>query len=207
MNIALPINLPIDNIIIVMSIIIFSCASLFFGAKLFQVIVAIIGVSIGLLVISPIIAMYTTNSNIVLFGGIISGIILALICIFFFYIGIAILGVFLGFMILKLLNIEITGSNQYITIIVITIITFVFILVAKQFTEIIVTSVIGGILLSNCLYFLYLYYIDKQREMDFNKYIEEIVKGNDSTYFTLLGVSLFLVIIGIIFQFKNNNRS
>jgi len=207
MNIVLPINYVTFAVFLT----IFSCLSLFFGAKLFKIIIAIIGIFIGLFVISPVVTTYIpSSSNIAFLVGIISGIILALISLFFFYAGIASIGVFLGFMILKLLNIEITSSNQYITIIVITIITLIFILVAKQFTEIIITSIIGGVFLSNCLYFLYLYYIDKQYKLygiDINKYIE-IIKGSNLTYLTLLCVALFLTIVGIVFQAKNSkNRS
>lgn len=194
--------LPINYVTFIMLLTIFSFASLFFGAKLFKIILAIVGVFVGVFIISPIIANHTTNNSVIFLGGVASGIVLALVSIFFFYGGIAIIGIFLSFMILKLLNIEVAKMNQFVSIIIITVLTIIFILVADNFAEVIITSAIGGILLSNCLYFFYIHFI-KENKIDFNKYIS-LIKSDSITYFTLLGISLFLTIIGIIFQFKNN---
>jgi len=175
----------------------------FFGYKLFKFLLGVVGFIIGGYMSGRFVYSITQNEMASIIAGVIFGIVIAFISIFFYYGGVFIIGASLGAIIAYLINFSVDPMLKIALFVVFIVAGGVLALVFQKLMIIISSSFGGSYLLVNGV--LYCYLLMSSKHLGIGKYFS-FVQKNSSFYITVLVSSLIVGVLGIIVQYRSDNK-
>ncbi|HPO48914.1 MAG TPA: DUF4203 domain-containing protein [Spirochaetota bacterium] len=186
-------------ILIIAAFFIIGVINCFFGYKLFRVLLFIIGFSLTFYFSYNLTLNFTQDVTILTTVGIVLGILAGILAVVFYFSGIFLIGLLFGILVGLSLNIPFDQITKVAVIIALGLVFGILCIVFQKYMVVILTSFTGGFFIINSVFYIYLY-------SQGNKYkIEQflsVIQKDTFMYIIVLGITLLLGIMGVIFQYR-----